>query len=299
MPAGLTIDFNPGDDLYVNFVGDGNQIIASGQVSVVQQIRVVAPMGHPSYPYDQTTYHKATYDITKVLASEASVNTRKGYGDPSYTGDFKLDPNAELRNLNFSDYVFRGGGFVGNVPVVTGDQSGTARLQLTSGGSGSPRLLTLSLLDMGSPTEFDYDVTIGAFLPDSADPNLSVSLGSLTWTSRWTSIEPRLEVPQGQQTNHAKDPVATVWFDGDSTTPEYANWCLTTVSGGTYSTPTNAMARICLALHGEPLYVSGNYAAWRYFASSEYASAIPSPTFPITDSRPRFWLVTVYGTSSW
>jgi hypothetical protein len=71
-----------------------------------------------------------TLNINRISCADASIDTRRGYGDPDRDGAQVADPNSDLRNLNFGGWIFKGGLFVGNMPRSSGDRSGTARIQL-------------------------------------------------------------------------------------------------------------------------------------------------------------------------
>lgn len=227
------------------------------------------------------TWHSGTYadlDVAKLVCADAAIDTRRGHGQPNLAGELPGDPNAPARPINFGAWNYRGGLFVGNMPVLTGDQSGLARTQLyvPSGGQGSLRLATLSLYDFGSPANA-YGLSLGAYLPSASDPNLNVGESTLTWDSKWTSIAPRDTI--GSPPDDARDPISKLDLTGAG--GDYRNLPLQRTDS---LPPTMALSRICLAMTAES-FEDGPY--WRYFGSNEYASGFT--TFPRNDSGPRVW----------
>jgi hypothetical protein len=227
-------------------------------------------------------------DLAKLSCDDASVDSRRGFGQPNLAGEFPGDPNAPARPIKFGAWNYRGGLFLGNMPAATGDQSGTARIQLyvPSGGQGTIRLATLSLYDFGSPASA-YGVNLGVFLPSSTDPNLNVGEGAVTWDSKWGSILPRDTA--SSPPDHTQDPLQTLTLSG---------------AGGAYRSlplqatdslpPTMALSRICLALTDEDP-ATGPY--WRYFGSKEYGPGFS--TFPANDSAPRVWRLGEQSVLTW
>lgn len=232
-------------------------------------------------------YSLVTLDLTKLSCSDASIDTRKGYGQPNLDGELPGDPNADLTNLNFANWHYKGGLFVGNMPAASGDLSGMARLQLLvpSGGQGDVRLATLSVFDLGSPTNASAP-QIGLYLPSSSDPNLSTSQATLTWANKWT-IEPRTS--PSSPPDDSKDPISYVTFSGSG--GDYANFPLNRENA---LPATMSLSKICLAMTVES-ESSGPF--WRYFGSGEYQSAFS--IFPSNDCAPRVWRVGEKAVTTW
>ncbi|MGV3615284.1 MAG: hypothetical protein ACO1SV_08115 [Fimbriimonas sp.] len=227
------------------------------------------------------TSHTYTYvdlDLAKLGCGDASVDSRKAYGQPNLAGELPGDPNAPPRPINFGGWVYKGGLFVGNMPAATRDQSGMARLQLyvPSGGSGAVRLATLSLFDLASPS-IAPGAIVGAYLPSATDTNLSVGAGAVTWDTKWGSVQPR--ATPSSPPDDARDPLVSMTLTG--TGSEYRNFPLNRNDAVPASM---ALSKICLALTDEDPN-DGPY--WRYFGSSTYQGS--HSTFPLNDCGPRVW----------
>jgi hypothetical protein len=217
-------------------------------------------------------------DLAKLSCGDASVDSRRVYGQPNREGQLPGDANAPLRPMNVGSWIYKGGLFAGNMPSFTNDQSGTARLQLyvPSGGAGTLRLATLSLFDLGSPSTTN-GANLGVYIPSSSDANLNVAEGSVTWDSRWQSVQPQASPPVNYDYSIA--PISTQNLTGAG--GEYRNFYLYRPDS---SPPTMAMSRLCVALTDEN---PNSGPSWRYFSSKEHQ--VDHSTFPLTDSAPRVW----------
>lgn len=175
------------------------------------------------------TYYSVNYTIHRHDALDASMDTRRGYGDPSRDGGVIADPNSALRNLNFGGWVFRGGLFIGNIAWPYQDKSGTARIQLwpqnTSTVDPADRVYaTASMFDLGGPPTLTggdnnpypgLEVPIlGNFVPVSTDANLGQTESTVTWERRWTvydreDLTPNI-LPDGSYIADTGDVIYTV-----------------------------------------------------------------------------------------
>lgn len=175
------------------------------------------------------TYYSVNYTIHRHDAHDASMDTRRGYGDPSRDGGVIADPNSALRNLNFGPWVFRGGLFIGNIAWPYQDKSGTARIQLwpqnTSTVAPADRVYaTASMFDLGGPPTISgggnhpypglETPILGNFVPVSTDANLGESESTVTWERRWTvydreDLTPNI-LPDGSYIADTGDVIYTV-----------------------------------------------------------------------------------------
>jgi hypothetical protein len=247
-----------------------------------------------TYTYTNTTaYSRIDVDVAKLLCNDASIDSRKAFGQPNLEGELPGDPNAEARSVNFGPWFYKGGLFVGNMPFASGDQSGTARTQLyvASGGTGTLLGATLSMLDRGTPKQATGGCEIGVYVPAATDANLASAENTVTWSNRW-NVLPR-STPSDPK-DFSQDPISAFSFS-TSTVNDYANWSL----NGTFSVvPTMALSRLCLALTYEPDYINQGAAAWRYFGSKEHQALLASQ-FPDNDCQPRVWRVGRVSESAW
>lgn len=155
---------------------------------VVKCTKTVTWTNTPGGWVSSTTYayERLDFALDKLVCSSmgASIDTRKAYGNPNVAGEYPANSNAPPRNVNFKDWIFRGGLFAGVMPLLGSDRSGIARIQFrttTTETSGSYLFSVLSLYYMGSPTDFnsdytgfDADIDLGVYVPDDEDENLSL-----------------------------------------------------------------------------------------------------------------------------
>ncbi len=222
------------------------------------------------------------FDLSKLLCSDASIDTRRTFGSPNLAGKLPGDPNVTSAPANFGTYTYHGGLFVGNVPSGSGDHSGTARMQLYVGGSSSGTYLAsgLSVLDMGTPTNYTGASSVGVYAPKSTDANLATNEASVTWDSKW-AISPRTSIPQGQTVDYSQDAISSYTLSSTATVNTYLNFNLADTTGALVPL---ANQYLCLALTNEASPPS----AWRYFCSKERALD-PNSVFPQNDGQPRVW----------
>lgn len=318
IPAGRTITpvgqtrlrmkINRGDSFEVLYPGP--DILPSGQglVRIELPDAVYDNTFHRWYwTYDPKTYTETTYNFTKrTISSDASISTRKGYGQPNREGQVKADPNSDLRNFNFNTWDHKGGLYVGNVPSSTGDRSGAARLQLWTGiqsNEPQPVMSILSLLGLGSPSIANQDQTVGLFLPAASDPNINVPPSAATWGNRW-DIVPRSAPTDPLNPDYTRDPFRKRVLNSGLAN-DYVCFSLTTAKDVWKSdlllydryeteqvTLLDRVGRLVLAPHDEAAWLAGSPSSWKYFASLEFAS-LAHTVYPQTDCTPRLWWITV------
>lgn len=208
------------------------------------------------------------YNVLKLVTDVVSVDSRKTYGQPNTDGIYPgIDPNADPRGVNFNGWTYKGGLFVGNMPVGNGDLSGTARMQVYL--KNVPTLVQpvwadLVLAYLGSPTAYTADTPITIYVPSATDPNIGAPVANTTWDNAW----------------NLANATAIQSFTITSSTPtmDYLN-----VQSSTYN-PLYLMA-----LTNEPSVISAGTTCWRYFASSSYPP-LPSQ-FTGSDAQPHTWVV--------
>ncbi|RYG18288.1 hypothetical protein EON82_22815, partial [bacterium] len=74
-------------------------------------------------------FTKVVYQIEKYLCEDASVDSRRTFGESNSQGELTPDPNAPATELNFGSWNYKGGLFVGQV-YPQYDRSGAAKVQL-------------------------------------------------------------------------------------------------------------------------------------------------------------------------
>lgn len=235
---------------------------------------------HGAYYYD--------YTLQKLSALDASIDTRKTYGQPNKDGELPADPNAPRREVNFGGWKYKGGLFVGNMPEGGKDVSGLARSQLwVQGGStyaSTYDFAALSLFDTGKP--LDSGITgaldLGVYIPSSSDTNIGSTDADVTWATAW-SITPGTVNTGGSSWTSSAFSGTTLSSTG---TDDYV--CLPLSADGGNIHPAHCLDWLCLAIQDESTFVSGSSTAWHYFASSEYETG---STFPLNDCAPRVWVV--------
>lgn len=142
---------------------------------------------------------RLTFAISKSPARASSVDTRLAYGNPDATGLLIPDPNAALGHLAFRPYAFKGGLFIGRMPVAGKDKSGEARIHVASPGLPAP---PSGAWLMGRSVQLYCAETppgvIGTF---SAFPALTTSTfaqsfydqPAITWSQRADILDPTID----------------------------------------------------------------------------------------------------------
>lgn len=275
---GIRVDLRPGEHLAVHWTPNQSGAIPGGELIMAVEAYRPAYGQNPA----QSTFQEVEYTITKEECSDASVTTRRGYGDPAiYSGDLPPDPNVGLRNFAFGAWTYKGGLFVGHMDrAETSDRSGAARVQLTTGAEHEfLRLATLSILDMGRPPDVEAPITVGAYPYPDEEPNADVEESEMRWTNKWDLDlgSPRLQFQ----------------FSGVQSVGKFVSWNLTRVFVTCTETPEGANQRVSLALPDEEDRLAGMMdSVWRYFASKEYVNTPGATGLPFADCRPRIWVVT-------
>lgn len=314
MGSVLRFRLNSGKEAKINLAAATDLSGGSIQLRIYYPAQVVTYNSQTQtydYSWNYSVVHPVdyTFGVTKNAMSDASIDTRKLYGQANRAGQVIADPNTEPRNNNFGDWVFKGGLFVGNVSSTGKDRSGLARAQFWTGLDTSlPMLAVASTFCMGSPSSYTEDLTIGVFAPLDNDSNLTKTEANATWATRW-SITPRPEVPQNETKSPDKDPIRKRTLTSSSAN-EYVSTTLSLVkdkllqtpasnnnSLGTtsfefktvFETPHEALKRLVYAIHYEEAFAGLGYQGWKYFASKE--TAADATAFPLRDAAPRLWLV--------
>lgn len=292
--SGVWVTVAPGTTVPIHLCGTGN--LSAGTVTVVTALSVVVSYPDPDTSATVTITDNSSWNESlpfgKSVCDDASIDTRKAYGQADVDGHIPGDANADLRPLNFGPWKHKGGLFVGNIAYVNNDQSGLARIQLwtgrSEGHSDAVKGACVSLFDKGAPSRpsVSGDFSVSMFAPKSDDPNLSITESTATFSNAWY-VHPR-ESGDPTGPDERFDPIATVSLSGSG--GDYANWQLTNTSG---YLPNNTIARLVLTMENESWG-----GIWRYFASKEF-QADHTSTFPESDSAPRVWIVTSSLTGSW
>lgn len=233
--------------------------------------------------------YKLRLDLRKrIVTGDAPVDSRLVYGEPNDEGWY-ANANGMLRYVNFNPWTYRGGMFVGNMPMATGDGSGKSRSQfwfdaLSNDDETYLQFMNFSVAHVGAPP------IPFANPPETLDPTGSVDIGmwpgteqsghtgiledEATWENKW--------VLSGAAYSAVDLPA---WTPGNS---NYANFPLTKVVDAAKSHCTNAFQRLFLALIDESTFTD---ARWRYFISKESAhNGWPSNSgFYSQDLKPRQW----------
>jgi hypothetical protein len=249
-----------------------------------------------------TTYHwygdggidaTTPYDelLIKLDCNDASLTTRKTYGQPNKGGELPADPNAPLRHPNYGNWDFKGGLFVGNMPAGDKDASGTSRADFfVQGGSSHTstyEFAALSIYDQGKPSDTYTagNFELGLYIPSSSDSLFSsLTDSNVNWDYQW-SITPGDVSTSTDYTQHPFSHATLTNGNSD----DYV--VLPIVGPGGVTKPTAALTGDCLAIVDEATVVGADTKCWHYFASSEYQTG---STFPRSDCAPRIWLVEPY-----
>lgn len=254
--------------------------------------------------------YKMQFKVNKQeVSGDCPIDSRQVYGGPNDTWS-TVDSNGQLRNLNFNPWLFRGGLFVGNMPLASRDRSGTSRTQLWFPSLSSQDVTDLkfahvSLMHAGAPPWPNGAGTA----PDDLNPAKEVVVGlwgaattetetesTATWGNRWDP-----PITDGvESTNNETDPLSDVtmedWVPGTSQR-DYTNWPVTTSVSATGLTKNeSALQRVLLACLDEEA-MTGSISRWRYFISKESAvTSWPNPSsdpIPVGDLKPRLWAISL------
>lgn len=269
---------NPDDDAYFVVQTSDSGAIESGRHLIYWLRTVVTTFYDNASPSTVTTWTQYGYTLVKLSCADASVTTRKTYGQPNLAGELPADANAPLRNVKFGSWEYRGGLFAGNMPTLARDHSGTARMDFfPSGGSSynsACTLAALSLFDQGKPTVSGVSGAIDLGLYTSTIPS-GVTESNVTWDTQCSMTPGAVDTGSTNYNIHPYDHLTLT--DGNS--DDYI----------VIQAPTNNLEALVLALVDESSYSSSTL--WHYFAAKEYQSG---STFPRSDCAPRVWLITVY-----
>lgn len=296
---GLRVKLTAGQEVTVCYFLRSYVKLPSGNPRVM--VTMALYNGMSSY---SLTHQEAVYDLVRDDGfGDGAVDSRRGYGQPNREGQFPADPNAELRNINFGDWTFKGGMFVGNMPSSSGDRSGTSRVQLlrsTVANITTPaRMMVVTVYQMGSPTNITGSMDIGLFGPPSG-ADLMIEEDEFTWSNKW-NVVPRASIPSGYSYEQDKDPYRkftvsasdAAGFLSVSLTKVY-DVAQTPVGGitpyrTTWSTPI--FGGIIYALDDEQTKVDANNTWWRYIADKEFVSTNFQDVIPTSfvDMAPRIW----------
>lgn len=141
---------------------------------------------------------RLVFAISKSPARAGSVDTRLAYGNPDAEGKLIPDPNASLGHLAFRPYSFKGGMFVGTMPVGSKDKSGTAWMHIASPGLPAPPTNAwlmgrcVQLYCSETPPGITHDFSINPVLTTSIFAQAFYDQPAKTWTQR-ANIEPPTE----------------------------------------------------------------------------------------------------------
>lgn len=304
---GLRVKMSPGDEVTVCYSYPGLEILPSALVRVTVTRSQISYSPPPASTTSWTLLHEeAVYDLSRRdNFGDAAVDSRKGYGQPNREGQFPADPNAELRNINFGNWTYKGGMFIGNMPGSTNDRSGTARIQLNADlvpGGLVPRITVLTVYQAGKPTNVSGAMTLGVYGIWSGLGMPITAESALTWANKLPAT-PRAAVPNGQSYDPLKDPYRKFTL-ADSDGEGLLSTSLTKVwdvldpeSTGLYITKwqTPRLGALALALHDEQNLVDSGFTAWRYFSDKEFLPSLlqAGQLPPYQDLSPRIWNVYV------
>lgn len=249
------------------------------------------------------------YNVVKNMATgDGPVDSRLIYGEPNTTWT-TVDSNGELKNFNFNPWTFRGGLFVGTMPLDTNDRSGIARSQLWFSALSSTDLANLqyahvSLMHLGFwpvPSSVPYgtpasqtpwkEIKIGLWGQGAS----SVTESTATWANRWGP--PHTDGPNSASppSPAQPDPISEVtfpdWTPGTSS-KDYANWYLGTDGSSTRSSTALEHAVLCTDYEDADILATAH---WRYFVGKESSAnqwkgaGADAIAIPASDLKPRMW----------
>jgi hypothetical protein len=159
--------------------------------------------------------------------------------------------------------------FVGNMPVLTGDGSGTARIQLALSGTfptlvGQNDLAEISVPYAGMPAGATAALDVGLYAVSPTDQHISQNQSTVTWSTGWTLPTNSL----------------SAFNIAAGASPAMINFPVPPIS-----------ENLILACYNESNFVNGNNQAWAYFAYPAYGSALPAPNGPWTNCNPAMWIL--------
>lgn len=231
------------------------------------------------YDHETITVTDGYYnvDYRKLATTALALDSRRTYGQPNLDGELPGDPNAELRNVNFSNWEYKGGLFVGNMPAATNDLSGTARLQIWPSGGAintNTQYAFLSMLHLGAGGGTNA-ASLQAFAPLTTDPNYSRTASLTTWENKWDLTTSTV--------------LGGLPLSNSSPTKEYVTLPLMyqAVTNGPWLVHPRAASRVGVSLTDESGF------AWRYFCSKAYQTTFATE-YPLLDGAPRVWLIDFY-----
>ena len=287
--TGIKIALTAGGEIPLQISATGPFTPTSTQflvtVDYVMNAHYIDPNTHQSVPEVQELRTYYTLNLLEMQQNGSAIDSRHAFGQPNLAGELPGDPNAPSRAVDFTHWIYQGGCFVGNNPVLyTTDESGLARMEFWGGGVGTGTCLaaTATMLDMGARTTPTGAETVGVYIPDSSDyyPN-DPGPGGLTWARLWTTINPTSQ--RGAPVDYANTPCSTLTLSATNTT-DYLNWIIADTGGGGYVIPPAVFSHMCFALTNETTGPS-----WHYFGDASYQFV--ATTFPGTDCIPRIWWV--------
>lgn len=217
--------------------------------------------------YFQTLPQIETYNIVRLNADAVSVGSRLSYGQPNLEGALPGDANADLRNPSFLNWDYKGGLFIGNVPLSSGDLSGRSRIQAYIPNIPTftePIWSAFTVVYLGVGGSFTNIPTYTLSVPSATDPNLNLLINQAVWSNAWNlgNAAPRSDLT----------------LDSSIPPGEYA--C--------FQNP-GLSPRMILHLKNEAADVTSGIAYWRYFANVPYAQR--SGLITVSDAQPRVWVV--------
>lgn len=234
----------------------------------------------------QTAWTSLGYNVRKVLTDATAIDSRRIYGTPDqFSGKPPADdPNAPLRGATFNPWIYKGGCFVGNMPMGLSDLSGIARTQFYgTAANATTQFASFSLFYAGYPSVATSDLTASLYAPSSTDPNLSVPSTQANWGNGWSLT--------------GLTALSTTTFNSSVNVNDYVNFTVGTSSPGNVA---SFGGKVFIACSGSTPEGTG-YPIWRYFASPTYGASLPSAqqVFPYTDCAPRLWFVDLSTSSNW
>lgn len=291
-----------GQEIVIYF-GIGSGFSTSGNALTITEW---VPEHLPTAAY--TNVYNSPVSLTHYNCDDASIDTRRGYGQPNREGQMPADPNAALRNIRFGSWTFSGGLFAGNMAAGSNDRSGAARIQLwppsnvtsisssaTDPDLGGPNFYTLTLTDMDKPAGVSGP-TLGAWVREASDTNAASTESTVSWATRWLSITTDDHGSGSGPGTYDQDWTMARFIRGSSDYGSgqgpFINWPLTLTSLSVFdgadaydNLPYQLGISVGLVDEANSLGAT----VWRYFASREYAAT--QSTFPKNASRPRIWKV--------
>ncbi len=278
-------------------ISGGAPIGSGGSFTVTVACHVLAHYINPStglsVPVTAGTYTMYGLNFNKILMQGSAIDTRRVFGIPNLAGELPTDPNAPARDVDFTNWVYHGGSFVGSMPPQYGtDESGLSRIQLWGPGPSTGTLLaeTAVMADLGCRTSPTGAETVGAYIPSSGDLNAQGTAppSPFNWSMAW-AINP--QSTPGTPIDYSRSPISTLAL-GSTGTNDYLNWVIADTSSGGWIMPPRACNYLCFALTDETTGPS-----WHYFGGSPFDPIAIS--LPGSDSQPRIWWVGLTSTTSW